>query len=77
DDESTVSAAQDFVSEVSMLQDSADATRRQLHACLAKLESSAREAVDAASSRLGAAASRAASTIRDASAGGPTNPRNS
>ncbi|MDP3719940.1 MAG: YtxH domain-containing protein [Acidobacteriota bacterium] len=42
-----------------------------------QLESSAREAVDAASSRLGAAASRAASTIRDASAGGPTNPRNS
>ena len=42
-----------------------------------QLESSAREAVDAASSRLGAAASRATATIRDASAGGPTNPRNS
>lgn len=45
-----------------------------------QLESSAREAVDAASaasSRLGAAASRATATIRDASAGGPTNSRNS
>jgi len=42
-----------------------------------QLESSAREAVDAASSRLGAAASRASATIRDASAGGPTNSRNS
>jgi len=42
-----------------------------------QLESSAREAVDAASSRLGAAASRASATIRDASAGGPTSSRNS
>lgn len=36
-----------------------------------QLETSAREAVDAASSRLSAAASRAKTTIRDASAGGP------
>ena len=42
-----------------------------------QLEASAREAVDAASSRLNAAATRASGAVRDASAGGPFNPRNS
>lgn len=42
-----------------------------------QLENSAREAVDAASSRLNAAASRATTAIRDASAGGPANTRHS
>ena len=42
-----------------------------------QLESSAREAVDAASNRISAAASRATTTIRDASAGGPVTPRHS
>ena len=40
-----------------------------------QLEASAREAVDAASSRLTAAASRATTTIRDASAASPLNSR--
>ena len=42
-----------------------------------QLETSAREAVDAASSRLSAAASRASTTIRDAGAAGPGNSRHS
>jgi gas vesicle protein len=42
-----------------------------------QLETSAREAVDAASSRLSAATSRAAATIRDAGASGPVNTRHS
>jgi len=42
-----------------------------------QLETSAREAVDAASNRLSSAASRATTTIRDAAAAGPVNTRNS
>lgn len=42
-----------------------------------QLETSAREAVDAASNRLSAAASRATTTIRDAGAAGPVNTRHS
>ena len=42
-----------------------------------QLESSAREAVDAASNRISAAASRATTTIRDASAGGSGTSRHS
>ncbi|MDP1661845.1 MAG: toprim domain-containing protein, partial [Phycisphaerales bacterium] len=70
DDESTVSAAQDFVSEVSMLQDSADATRRQLHACLAKLESSARDDARKSTLAAGFAALRPSGQAR------PPEPRN-
>jgi gas vesicle protein len=42
-----------------------------------QLETSAREAVDAASSRLSAAASRASTTIRDAGAAAPGSSRHS
>jgi DNA primase len=43
EDESVVRAAQDFASEVSMVHDSPDATKRQLHACMAVLEKQARD----------------------------------
>ncbi|HYD00420.1 MAG TPA: DNA primase [Phycisphaerales bacterium] len=42
-DESVVRAAQDFASEVSMVDDSPDVSKRQLHACMAKLSAAARD----------------------------------
>ncbi|HZW05621.1 MAG TPA: DNA primase [Phycisphaerales bacterium] len=63
-DESVVRAAQDFVSEVSMVHDSPDAAKRQLHACMAKLATSARDEARRTGLAAGLAALRPSGAVR-------------